>query len=359
MTKRRILAGMIVLTAALAVVIYLTLIKHGANEVKEETLTDVAVHVGKIIRTTLHRYVTGYGSVEPEPAADGKPPAAASIAAPVSGLLVQINCIEGSHVSQGDTLFRLDSRVAEVAVLKAQKELQFAEQTFERQKNLLTADGTSQKSFQEAEQQLNAARSGLSAAQTQLALLQITSPLTGTLVRLNATLGQSVDSNTVLAEVVDMNRLVAAARIPSREASLLKPGQRVELGTGGKDIGTLSFVGKDIDSMTDTVLVRASLPVQAGFRPGQFLNIRIICEEHRDCLAVPEESLVSSEAEGSWLMAVRGDKAIRQPVSEGFRERGLVEVKGEGLAEGMVIVTTDAYSLPPETKIHIVSQAHE
>jgi membrane fusion protein (multidrug efflux system) len=359
MTKRRTLAGVIILMAALAVIIYLTVIRPGANEVKEETLTDVAVRVGKIIRTTLHRYVMGYGSVEPEPAADGKPPAAASIASPVSGLLVQINCTEGSHVSQGETLFRLDSRLAEVAVLKAQKELQFAEQTFERQKNLLTADGTSQKSYQEAELQLNAARSGLSAAQTQLALLQITSPLTGTLVRLNATLGQSVESNTVLAEVVDMNRLVAAARVPSREASLLKPGQPVELGTGEKTIGTLSFVGKDIDPMTDTVLVRAFLPVQAGFRPGQFLNIRIICEEHRDCLAVPEESLVSSEEEGSWIMIVRGDKAVRQPVIDGFRERGLVEVSGEGLAEGMIIVTTDAYSLPPETRIHIVSQAHE
>jgi membrane fusion protein (multidrug efflux system) len=359
MTKHGTLAGMIVLMAALAVVVYLAVIKPVANEVKEETFTDVAVRVGKITRTTLHRYVTGYGSVEPEPAADGKPPAAASIAAPVSGLLVQISCTEGSHVSQGETLFRLDSRVTEVAVLKAQKELQFAEQTFERQKNLLTADGTSQKSYQEAEQQLNAARSGLSAAQTQLALLQITSPLTGTLVRLNATLGQSVESNTVLAEVVDMNRLVAAARVPSREASLLKPGQPVELGTGEKTIGTLSFVGKDIDPMTDTVLVRAFLPVQAGFRPGQFLNIRIICEEHRDCLAVPEESLVSSEEEGSWIMIVRGDKAVRQPVIDGFRERGLVEVSGEGLAEGMIIVTTDAYSLPPETRIHIVSQAHE
>jgi RND family efflux transporter MFP subunit len=359
MTKRRKIAGMIVVMAALAVVVYLVVIKPGANEVQEETLTDVAVRVGKITRTTLHRYVTGYGSVEPEPAADGKPPAAASIAAPVSGILVQINCTEGSHVSQGETLFRLDSRLAEVAVLRAQKELQFAEQTFERQKNLLTADGTSQKSYQEAEQQLNAARSGLSAAQTQLALLQITSPLTGTLVRLNATLGQSVESNTVLAEVVDMNRLVAAARVPSREASLLKPGQPVELGTGGKAIGRLSFVSKDIDSLTDTVLIRTSLPVQAGFRPGQFLDIRIICEEHRDCLAVPEESLVSSEEEGSWIMIVKGDQAVRHPVVDGFHERGLVEVTGEGLAEGMMIVTTDAYSLPPETKIHIVSQAHE
>ncbi len=359
MTKRRTLFGMIIFAAAFAVVIYLMVIKPGANEEKEATLTDVAVHIGKISRVTLHRYVTGYGSVEPEPAADGNPPAAASIAAPISGLLVQINCVEGSLVSQGETLFRLDSRVAEVEVLKAQKELQFAEKTYERQKNLLAADGTSRKSYQEAEQQLSAARNGLAAAQTQLALLQITSPLTGTLIRLNATLGQTVESNTVLAEVVDMTRLVAAARIPSREASLLKPGQPVELESEGQTMGTLSYVGKDIDPGTDTVLIRASLPDQAKFRPGQFLPIRIICEEHRDCLAVPEESLVSSEEEGSWIMIVKGDKAVRQPVVDGFRERGLVEVSGEGLAEGMIIVTTDAYSLPPETKIHIVSQEHE
>jgi hypothetical protein len=107
------------------------------------------------------------------------------------------------------------------------------------------------------------------------------------------------------------------------------------------------------------VLIRTFLPVQAGFRPGQFLDIRIICEEHRDCLAVPEESLVSSEEEGSWIMIVNGDRAVRHPVVDGFHERGLVEVKGEGLAEGMMIVTTDAYSLPPETKIHIVSETHE
>jgi membrane fusion protein (multidrug efflux system) len=359
MTKRRTLAGMIILMAALAAVIYLTLVRPSANEILEETSTDVAVHVGRIIRTTLHRYVTGYGTVEPEPAVGENPPAGAAIAAPVSGLLVRINCTEGGHVSAGEVLFRLDSRLAEVAVIKAQQELQFAKQTFERQKNLLTADGTSQKTYQEAEQQLNAARSSLAAAQTQLALLQITSPFDGTLVRLNATLGQSVEPNAVLAEVVDMNRLVATARIPSWEAPLLKPGQAVELGEGGNAEGTLSFVAKDIDPRTDTVLIRTSLPAQTGFRPGQFLNLRIVCEEHRDCLAVPEESLVSSEEEGSWIMVVKGDKAVRQPVVGGFREGGFVEVTGEGLTEGMTIVTTDAYSLPPETKIHIVSQEHE
>jgi len=350
------LVGLAMVAAVLAVIISVTVIKFKTAEKDVEMDTSVAVHVGKIIRTTLHRYVTAYGRVEPEPASDGKLPAAAFIGSPVSGILVQINCTEGLPVSHGDILFRLDSRVAEVVLLKAQKKLKFAEQTYERQKKLFKADGTSQKSFQEAESQFNTAQSELSAAQTQLSLLQIAAPLTGTLVQLNAELGQSVESNTTLAEIIDLDRLVVAVNVPSREAPLLKLGQPVELGLEASATGTLTFISKNIDPKMDTILVRASIPATIEFHPGYFLNIRIICDEHRDCLAVPEESLISSKGEGSWIMIVQGDKAIRKPVKDGLRERGLVEVEGEGLTEGMIIVTEDAYSLPPVTKIHIIYQ---
>jgi membrane fusion protein (multidrug efflux system) len=356
MIKRRTWMGLIILVAAaLAIVILLRLFRSEAAE-EGPMPTDVAVHVSNVIRATLHRSVTAYGRVEPEPASDGKPPAAAFIGSPISGILVQINCTEGRRVSQGDILFRLDSRVAEVALLKAQKNLEFAEQTYERQKKLLEIEGTSLKSFQEAESQINTARSELSAAQTQISLLQIEAPLTGTLVKLDAELGQSVESNTTLAEIVDLNRLLVAADVPSREASLLKVDQPVELGSEASAKGTLTFISKNIDPKMDTISIRASIPTTIEFFPGQFLNIKIICDEHRDCLAVPEESLISSEEEGSWIMIVQGDQAVRMPVQHGLRERGLVEVKGENLTEGMIIVTEEAYSLPSVTKINIINR---
>jgi membrane fusion protein (multidrug efflux system) len=348
------LVGLIMVTAVLVVVIFVTIKKSKTADENVETGTDVAVHVSKIIRATLHRYVMGYGRVEPEPASDDKPPAAAFIGSPLSGILVQINCVEGQRVSKGDLLFRLDSRVAKVVLLEAQKKLAFAKQTYERQKKLLEGEGTSLKSFQEAESKFNIAKSELSAAQTQLSLLQIEAPLTGTLVKLNAELGQSVESNAILAEIIDLDRLVVAADIPSREASLLKLGQPVELGSEDSAKGTLVFISKNIDPKTDTISIRASIPATIEFYPGHFLNIRIICDEHRDCLAVPEESLISSEEEGSWIMVVQGDEAVRVPVQDGFREHGLVEVNGEGLTEGMIIVTEEAYSLPSVTKIHII-----
>ncbi len=356
MRKQRMLVGLITVVVALAVIIFVAIIKSKPAEEDAEMGTDVAVHVGKIIRATLHRYVMAYGRVEPEPASDNKPPAAAFIGSPLSGILVQINCVEGRKVSKGDILFRLDSRVAEVALHEAQKKLEFAKQTYERQKKLLEGEGTSLKAFQGAESQFNIAKSELSAAQTQLSLLQIEAPLTGTLVKLNAELGQSVESNATLAEIIDLGRLVVAADIPSREASLLKLGQPVELGSEATAKGTLVFISKDIDPNTDTVSIRASIPSAIEFYPGHFLNIRIICAEHSDCLAVPEESLISSEEEGSWIMSVQGDEAVRIPVQDGFREHGLVEVEGEGLTEGMIIVTEEAYSLPSVTKIHIIDR---
>jgi len=45
---------------------------------------------------------------------------------------------------------------------------------------------------------------------------------------------------------------------------------------------------------------------------------------------------------------------VPKPVRSGLREAGLAEVEGEGLAEGLVIVTTDAYNLAGESKIHII-----
>ncbi|MFZ2052856.1 MAG: efflux RND transporter periplasmic adaptor subunit [Candidatus Aminicenantales bacterium] len=356
MTKRQVVTGLIIVAVAAAAA--LILIKGLGRKAGEEgeVVTDVAVHVGKITRATLHRYVAAYGVVEPEPPGDGKPAAGALLSASVGGILTEIRCTEGRPVERGTVLFRLDTRLAEVAVAKAAKALAYAEQTYERQKKLLAADGTSQKSFQEAELQLQTARNELAAAQTELSLLEIKAPLAGTVVRINARLGQTVEPNAVLAEVVDLDRLVVTAQVPSREAGLLKAGQPVDIGPGSPAAGKLTVVGKDIDPKSDTVLVRAAIPAGAGFPPGQFLSIRIICEERRDVLAVPEMSLVADSVGGDAgsIVLVEDGKAVRRHVKAGLRESGLVEVEGEGLKEGMTIVTEDAYAVPAESKVHII-----
>lgn len=359
MSKRRTWISLIILAAVvLIVVVFIKFVRpKGAGE-SEETVADMAVHVGKISRATLHRFVTAYGAVEPEPAGAGRIPADAEVASPVAGVVAHIDCHEGQRVAKGTVLFRLDSRVADVAYEKAKKALAFAEENFERQKKLLPVEGTSKKSYLESEQQLNAARSELAAAETDLALLRVQTPLAGTVVKINIEPGEAVELNTVLATIIDLDRLVAAVSVPSREAALLKVGQSAHFEIAGAASGLVIYIGSKIDEKTDTLPVRISVPSGGGFHPGQFLSVRIVCEEHSNCLVVPEAAAISDSvgSENGAIVLVEGSKAVRKLVKLGLREAGLVEVAGEGLKEGLVIVTEDAYSLPKETKIRIIGQ---
>src|SRR5437867_248972 len=235
--------------------------KKGESGQDEKVETEVAVQVGKLVRTNLHGYVTVYGVVEPEPAQDGKGAASARLAAAAPGIVAEISCSEGQRVEKGTPLFRLDSRQVDVAI-------EFAGQTVERQKKLLAAGGTSQRALQEAEQQL-------AAAQAQRALLIIQAPFDGIVTRVNARAGEAVDLTSVLGEVVDLNRLVVTVNVPASELEGLKSGQSAEFLVGDGPLekrGSLRFVSPQVDPKTGAALVRVGVAAGTGLRPGQYLQ---------------------------------------------------------------------------------------
>jgi membrane fusion protein, multidrug efflux system len=353
MTRR----NLILAVAGLAVVVLIVLWRRSGGPTEAEIVTDVAVHVAPLERATVRRYVTAYGYVQPEPAHDGRPTAGAELSPFASGVLAEIDAVEGRRVAAGTVLFRLDSRMAKVAVERAQQEVDFADQAFQRQQALLPGDGTSQRVFQEAKQRLDDARSNLATARTQLAYLEITAPVSGTIGQVRARVGQAVDANTVLATIVDLSRLVVAADVPAGEIEGLSVGNPVLIGAdSAAPRGQLIILGKDVDPSTGTARVYVSVPSNARLAPGQFTDLRIVAAEHRDVLVVPDVALVTQAGTGSWVMVVRGDSATRTMVTVGIRDGGRVEIAGPGLEPGTSIVTDEAYSLPEETKIHLVER---
>jgi len=181
-------------------------LKPAAKEEKKETVEiEVPVKTAKIVKATLHRYVEGFGTVEPEPARAGRQPAGAAVASPIAGNVAKVLCEPGQHVSQGSPLVQLDDRLAEateeqaaaalasaqatlaklkatprpeqlevarLTVEKARTTAEFAEKDYERQKKLAPQQVTSEKSLQAAEQDLAAARNDLRIAEKQLVLLK-------------------------------------------------------------------------------------------------------------------------------------------------------------------------------------------
>ena len=291
--------------------------------------TEVAVHVGKISLATLRHGVTAYGTVEPEPGAADKAPASAQIKSPAAAIVSDVNCFEGQQVEKGQTLFTLN--------------------------NIRKPDGS-----------------------VEPALLKITAPLSGTVVYVNVRPGEVTDpeTQTPLVEVVDLNRLIIAANVPSSQMSALKVGQTVEIVPQQAEVhdtsataetavpspapvtltGTVALVEDRVDPKTDMGPVDISVPAEAGLRPGQFVRVRIITDERRDCLTVPSRSIVKNQS-GEWVIyLVSGKQAIQQPVKVGFREGDTVQVQSLVLQPGDKVVTTGAYGLPGKTKIRILSE---
>lgn len=345
-----------VLLTALAVVVVLIVVREvRRGPDPQEVQTDVAVHVTRLRRATVRAMVTAYGRVEAAPATVDSPAAGALITPFVDGVVTAIDCVEGQSVPKGKILVRLDSRMAEVAVQRARQQAEYAEQTFQRQEALLESDGTSRRAYLDARLQRDAAQSALAAAETDLAYRNIATPLSGTVVHLSVEVGQHVDASTVLAEVVDLGRLVVTAGVPLRQMGGVAVGEDVLLGSGDSvAVGTVSVVGRDVDLETGTHRVQAFVPPGTGFLPGQFTDIRIVTDEHADVLVVPEVSLVTTTDGESWIAVVEGGRAVRRSVTVGLRDGGLVEVSGDGISEGLTVVTDEAYSLPEETAVHVV-----
>jgi len=368
MNKLRTVFGLIILLACALVVYYLLKAKptQTSEDPAGQVVTEVNVHVGKISRATLHGYVLTYGTVRLAVGSDNAPAARVRITAPSAGLISEVLCVEGQTVNQGDTLFRLDSRIAEAALKQAEQAVELADKDFARQKELMTSQGTSEKLLQQAQYRLATAKDELTKARTELSLLQVKAPISGTIFRVPSRPGETVNMSDLLAELIDPNRLIVEFQVPSEQISPLKQGQNVEIETIDKTAepnnatfqapAELTFVDSVVDPQSDTVLARASVPAGTGLRPGQFVKVRVIYSQKDNCLAVPEDSLVTTPDGRTVIFVVENNKALQKGVQTGLRENGLVEVQTEGIHEGMQIVTVGAYGLPSETNIRIVNE---
>lgn len=323
-------------------------------EDEKKVETNVAVQVAKIVKTTLHAYASGYGTIETSPTGGAR------LAAASAGLVQKVLVTEGAKVAKGDLLVQLDARAADASVAKARASLSAAEKAHARQLAMKSAGGTSERSLLEAAATLALAQADLASAELAQTQLSIRAPLAGVIGRLAVRTGEWLDLGKDVTEIVNPADLIVTTQIASADAGLLHSGVEAfvftKLGESekpfaqGKVISISPLIAKDSDS----VAVRVSLGAEAG-RPGQLVLVRIVTSSKESCLAVPVESVIKADDQET-ISIVVGGVAKQKPVKTGLSDRGLIEISGEGIAEGDDVVTTGAYGLPKETKVNILAR---
>ncbi|MCF7848961.1 MAG: efflux RND transporter periplasmic adaptor subunit [Kiritimatiellales bacterium] len=329
-----------------------------AEEAEESIESVVPVHVGQIVRTTLHGYEVAYGHIEAAPPGAKSPAARIVVHAAVDGVLVRIACRPGQVVEKGAVLFQLDARVAELALKEKQQSLEFARQEFARQEQLLKIEGTSEREYQQAARDFHQAEQALAAARIQLDYHSIRAPIAGTVTAVETTVGQAVQATQILSEILDPLRRMVSIDVPATAMSWIKLNQPVQVASGQtwEDAETVGYIAEEVDRKNGTLEVRAVLPAASTLRIGQFVQARILYDTHADCLAVPAGALVTDANGETFIATISGDRASRLPVVGKLREGGWIEVEGDGLKEGLEIATDGAYGLPAATRVEVIGR---
>jgi multidrug efflux pump subunit AcrA (membrane-fusion protein) len=290
-----------------------------ANDVEQSeeiAHTDVAVRIGEIKRMTLRGYIVGYGRVEAEPATAELPAAEARVTVPWPSEVLQVQCIEGQHVEEGQKLFIV-----------------------------------------------RPARAFL--GENQPASETVTSPIGGTAVQVDIHAGEAALPTATAVRIVDLDRLVVAVGIPAWQVNTISTGEQAEIdipanagnGPDAKIDSKVERVDRAVDPATKLVSVDVAVPHGAAVRLGQFAKIAIAGEEQRDCLVVPADSIVRDSLDRSFVAMVSDDRkqANLKMVEPGLREGDWVQIKAPGLEEGQAVVVSGAYGLLFRSDIKVLN----
>lgn len=162
-----------------------------------------------------------------------------------TGRIETLSVREGDKVDVGDPLFALDNDLQKAAVAENQAALANAEVGFERAKQLLARNVTSQKVFDDAEAQLRTAQARLNSARTRLDRRRIASPVAGAVQEAYFRAGELVTAGRPIVSILPPRNMRVRFFVPQDRLPGLKIGDRVVVSCDGcaKDLGArISFI---------------------------------------------------------------------------------------------------------------------
>ena len=131
--------------------------------------------------------------------------------------------------------------------------------------------------------------------------ITLSAPLTGLVSKVHVVPGQPVSPDDTLAEIIDLSKVYALARVPEQFASLLREGQTALLNVTaveGDDFpARLEHLGVLADPISGTV--EAAFRVEnpdLKLRPGMRAEFSIRVSSRNDVISVPREALQGTPA---------------------------------------------------------------
>jgi len=264
----------------------------------------------------------------------------AEIRPEVSGRLTYLNIPEGNAVAQGTILARINSADLSAQVAKSKVQLDLAEKTSNRFKQLLDINGLNQSDYDAAVNQVNAFKADIAYTQTLIDKTIIRAPFSGVLGLRQVSPGAYVTPSTILATIQQTSQVKIDFTLPESYGGIIKKGLIVEVETdaasGNRGRAMIIAVEPGANTSTRNMKVRAVLQGTKP-NPGGFVKVFIDEGKIRNSVKVPASAIIPDD-KNNQLVVVKGGKANFVSVQTGIRESDMVEiVKGINIGDSVVV----------------------
>ena len=298
-------------------------------------------------------------------------PATAIVRAKAPGTLLALTVAEGSRVSAGQSLGRIDlaelsTRVAErnANTESARAALAQAERTHASNVGLAAQQFISPVALDSSRLAVDTARAQLAAAQASLETTRVgvrdaalVAPISGIVAKRQVLPGERLSMEQPLLTIVDLSRLELAGSVGTHEVSRLAPGMPVQVqveGVATAVAGRIARIAPAAEPGTRSIGVTIELAnPNETLRAGQYAVARAVLADDTDRLTVPA-SAVGSTAGQDHVWVIENGVLARRSVMLGRRDENRIEIK-QGLLPGSQVLAARFDNLREGAKALVVA----
>jgi len=310
------------------------------DEIAKENPGEVKVKAKEVVVAELtprkfDHYIQTQGAVESEENV--------LVSAKMPGVITQVFAREGQEVSKGQILAQIDNTLTLKGIEELKSQLDLANSVYNRQKNLWDQKIGTEVQYLQAKANKDGMENRLASLNEQNEMSRIKSPISGVVDAVDVKVGQNIAPGIPAVRVVNNSQLKISARVSEAYATLIKKGDKIVVtfpDLNRKIEAQITFAARNIDALSRTFIVEASLPSSADLRPNMSAVVHVIFETVPSAIVVPINMVQTINNEKIVYVAEQsGDQFVarKKVVTVSGVYDNLAEVKG--LAKGDRLIT--------------------
>lgn len=273
----------------------------------------------------------------------------------VSGLVTSINFKEGSNVTKGSLLVKINDRDIQAQLQDALTKQKLSATNENRSRQLLEKGAISQEEYDTSLANLQSLKAQAQLIRAQLAKTSIFAPFSGKIGLRSISEGVYLTPAAVIANLSSINPLKISFSIPEKYIGQIKNGSEVSFTTDGY---TKTFTGKvfaiepGINTQTRTLQIKALVPNPNNeLFPGSFAKIKLALTTTKDAIMIPNEAVIPV-LKGKMVFISKNGKAQQVEVEAGTRTAENIVITS-GLKVGDTVLTTGAMALKQDAPVKV------